>query len=237
MTQNPKLPEPVVAGVRRPPQFSIRFLLLLTTLVAAITALAVAFGTPALPPLVGLTWTGLNCWGKLAYFQQSKRAQSAWILAAWVVFLISLALPAVDVFADMYGWQAAWTVACIDFSATCALFGISLESNNVDSPWLAILLYTPMNLGNLILILAPILVWPLRHRGQRAVMNTVAICTGVIWPYFLFANDPDVLYGFYVWCLAFAIFFSAHRLSWRIWWGMLAVMVAFEILFLFEPKF
>ena len=208
----------------RPPQFTLRFLFLLTAVVAATTALAVGWGISTLPASIGMAVSAANAAGMLAYVQRHTQARAAIVTAAWGFFLLSLALPSVIVFGEVSGWAAAWTVLTIIPNVIAHILGFNDPSESMVKPIGALLLYGPLSVANFILILAPLCLWLQRYRWSWWITQIAPICASAAWIIFALDDGTKALVGYYVWCASFLIFISSQRIAWQTWCGMMATI-------------
>ena len=170
-------------------QFSLWELFALMTFVALATALAVAYGPGTLLNSFGLMLAWLNMRGAFQGLQQGGR-QRAILGLAWVMFLGSLALPAIKIFGPVSGVSAAW-------------FALMLP---VESLWKHKLfrglpIYVAINIASGLMFLLPLIIWRL-GRGKGLWLSS-ALCAAMPVSWSFAWNPNDLLVGYYVWSISF----------------------------------
>ena len=94
----------VIQPAGQPPlQFGLRHLFGLTTISAIAAWLVAGYGPGTLVTSVGLLIAWLNQCGAFESLQSGRR-QSVLLWLAWATFLVSLALPSIQVFGPVYGY-------------------------------------------------------------------------------------------------------------------------------------
>ncbi|MBN1449707.1 MAG: hypothetical protein JW963_01715 [Anaerolineales bacterium] len=144
----------------------------------------------------------------------------AW--AAWIAFLVSLFLPVhwftypiIQKFSSepvMYGWKFALT-----FLGDMFLFLFLLIPSGFDIESLVYLVFTVIyNLGNMLLILAPLLPNKFSRPLLRKIhLRTVFVCTLAAIAYKYVENIQlgySLYSGYYVWVLAYTLLLIASIL-------------------------
>ncbi len=219
--------EPPFDRVATPrPQFSIRFLLLLTTAVAAALGLALAKGWNTLPLSLGLIWATMNAAGVLRFVQHTPRARSNWIWLAWLLFLLSLCLPAAKGCNNelIYGWEVATASAMAEAEGIykVATWDEELQQEqNWGNLGRQIYVVTMINLCNLALILAPLAIVLFHYDRGYWMTNLVAVTAVLAWA-FIVGDNHMPMSGYFVWCLSSAVMIAARPLPWSIW-GLMMV--------------
>ncbi|MBM4004166.1 MAG: hypothetical protein FJ295_12900 [Planctomycetes bacterium] len=202
--------------LRSPFQFSIRGLLLFTTVVAVLLGLAltVSIGASLFGLIVALA--AANCWGLFDHLQSGPRRKLVFG-AAWIGFAVALMLPAVNAgcsgggSTSLYGWQTA-------YYALCAQPETFMETVTATSPaqaansGIGFYCYAQMNAANLMLILVPILMLRWRLTNGIALFHYWAV-TGVPALGYTHDHAKDLLLGFYVWVLTHALLVTVMPLS------------------------
>jgi hypothetical protein len=170
-------------------QFGLRHLFGLTTLAAIATAVALHSGPGTLLTSGGLIVAWLN-WCGAFHAVQSGRRQVLLLWLAWGLFLLSLALPSVKIFGDVYGWGAAWMALVLPLEA--------IRKGNLAP---ALLWYAVMDIANIVALGIPLLIWRLnRGRGQFA---SGLLAAAMVGPWIV--AGPEMLTGYYVWSASFLI--------------------------------
>lgn len=124
----------------------------------------------------------------------SKRSGRTLCLVGWLLFFVSLGLPAFAVFAPVWGWQCAYVYLLGSFSD---LVAFSLSA------------------GNLLLILSPLfLAKARRHSSQQFI--SLLLLAAALWAScwgILLSGAFQV--GYYVWALSFWLVTVGSLLHWR----------------------
>lgn len=170
-------------------QFRLSDLFALTTLAAIAAAVAAACGPGTLLLSAGVMLAFINWRGAFTPLQ-SGQLQAILLGLAWCSFLISLALPSVQVFGPTPGWVAAWVSITAPLTA---IWKCDFAEPNV-------LGYFGIGLANVLMALLPVLLWRLR-RGHGQWFSA-ALCIAMVFPWSVGWNTP-MLVGYYVWCSAF----------------------------------
>jgi hypothetical protein len=193
-------------------QFRLSDLFALTTLAAVAAGVAAACGPGTLLLSAGVVLAFVNWRGALAPLQHGRR-QVIVLGLAWCTFLISLALPSIQVFGPVAGWGAAWFAIAAPVEA--------IRKNGFTEP--ALLWHFGIDLANAWMALLPLLMWRLRH--GHGEWFSAGLCIAMIFPWSVGWNTP-MLVGYYVWCCAFYLALCALPLRWQ----TLATMVLLAVL-------
>lgn len=191
-------------------QFGLKHLFGLTTIAAGAAALVAWFGPGTLLTSVCVLVAWLNLCGLFNRLQSGTRqATSLW--CAWAIFLISFALPSMNVFGPVLGWGAAWFVLLAPVDA--------LRGEKQVVP--ALLWFLWMDAANLLGGLLPVLVWRI-GRGQGQWLGTAfclaMVSTGtVLW-------DNAMLVGYFVWCGSFLLALAALPMRTKTFLAMLGAV-------------
>ena len=134
MASSPAQPAP---SLSRPPQFSLRGMLLLTAAVAVGCALISWLGVVWLPLVLGMTLYLANYLGMFGLLQRRVVAQTALYLAglAWAVSMVMPIKP--NYFRWGYGWDIAWDGVRV---WSDGLRGNIFPLSSVQPPWVRLLL-------------------------------------------------------------------------------------------------
>jgi hypothetical protein len=212
-----------------PPQFTLRVLFLAISLVGAALGLVVWRGIGTLPCSFGLIVSWMNVAGRLE-FAQTKKGRPKWFGLAWLLFIVSLFLPAVEGCSggNIYGWEAAISVMSAEARMVGQIYESEAEDNGAEDspseddilrPTLGFIYYTLINLGNVFMLLLPLFLWRLHRDKGRGLGNVFCFCALSVW--LLGWDGGHLLVGYAVWCLSFAAVFVAYRLRWRTFVGLL----------------
>jgi hypothetical protein len=191
-------------------QFSLRQVFELTTLAAITSALAAAFGPGTLVASGGIIVAWLNLRGAFVAIQCEPRQQMA-IWVAWLVFLVSLALPSVHVLNPVYGLWAAWYA-----------YAIPVEGLLRHEPLhFGLIIYLSINVANVLIVLLPLVVWIRALKIKNWLTTALCFTMPAAW---CFAWQPDpLLSGYYVWCASYVLASMATRISPATFAGMVIV--------------
>lgn len=215
--------------MERPLQFRLVHLFVLTTLSAVAAACFTAWGVGTLPMSVGLIAAWLNACGAFRAVQRGRR-QAVLLWIAWVVYLLSLALPCMQIFSSpIRGWEAAWAVLGLPLNAVTEGKGLGLLGllHSPGGLW-----YLLLNLANLLAVSLPLLIWRLRRGGGQWL--ALALCLAATGPWSV-AWDGSMGVGYYVWCASFLIAVVALPLNrWQLA-GMAAMALASVVVVLTMP--
>jgi hypothetical protein len=193
------MPQPqVVPG--RGWQFSLRQIFELTTLMAVASAVASAFGPGTLVASAGVIVAWLNLRGAFQAIQCERRQRMA-LGAAWLVFLLSLALPSVQVFNPVYGLWAAWYAYAIPIEAIL----------RHEPPRLNWLVYLLINAANILMLLLPLVIWAQSRKFGQWLQTALCLTMPATWC--LAWRMEGLLVGYFVWCASFAVALMAMRIS------------------------
>lgn len=214
-------------------QFSLFELMAITTGASIAAAVASVRGLPSLVLSTCTLTTLANCAGRLARWQ-TPAWQRKWVYLGWLLFLVSLGLPAVKGCDDkyVYGWNLAGGLAAGEAEgvwklATSREAWSEFFAEPADSTQAA-LLFTSLNLLNLTLLALPLAAWYWRRNSQGSGRATTVWVTclllGGAWGWGLSWADDNrdgLLVGYYVWSAAILVVVSHRRLPWK---SLLAVI-------------
>ena len=196
-------------------QFSLLHLFELTTLSAAVAALAVTCGPGTLMTSAGISLAWLNMRGAFENVQSGRR-QAAILGLAWVTFLVSLALPSITVFGPVLGFSAAW------FSIAGPIESL-LRYGQLP---LGVIVYLAIDLANVLMLLLPLLIWwQSRGRGQ---WHGAMLCIAMVAPWCVawdVSGTSGLLIGYYIWCVSFGIALVAIRIRRQVLVAMLVMTI------------
>ena len=185
-------------------QFRLRHVFSLTTFAAIAAALVRIRGLGTLVVSAGLVLVWLNWLGAFDRFHQG-RPRMIVLSLAWLTFLISLALPSIEVFGPINGGMAAWLAITLPWYAI-------MEGK---PPLHAMFVYMGIDVANVLMLLLPLLMWRLsRGRGQAL---SAALCIAMVAPWCVSGGDVGgVLIGYYVWTASFGMAALGLRISTRL---------------------
>jgi len=197
MTAGPAPPTPVPAAAW---QFRLWHLFALTAVVAVAAGLARAVGPGVLPLALGVAMLGGHAAGLFRPLAQG-RIQTAIFLAAWVLFLASLALPAIVIFQDpVRGGALAWFV----------LVG-ALPHAARDMQWFALSYMAALDLANGLAAALPLVAGRLRQGRGQILVWLVCIAAPSTWV--IMDRGQHLYVGYYLWCASFLAVLAALPLS------------------------
>jgi hypothetical protein len=206
--EKPPLEPTLIPSTLPPWQFGLKHLFILTTLAAFAAAVAATFGPKTLVASTGVILAWCNLSGAFRYFQQG-RPQAALLAIAWITFLISLALPCINVFGPVFGWAAAW------FTLTAPLNAI--RNNAIIQP--AMPIFLAIDAANTLALGLPLLIWRIRNGGGQRM--SAALCLTMVGAWVMW--DSPMLVGYYVWCLSFFLALAAIPVNRWLFAGMTAL--------------
>ena len=196
-------------------QFSLFSLFELTTAAAIAAALVAAQGWGTLVLSTGLTLAWFNVRGSFVRWQ-TPRGQVWLFSAAWVLFVVSLLLPALEVFSSyVFGWQAAAFMAQVEWEGFAdASSRKNWLERNILSSLLSFCWLTMMNATNLLMLFSPLTLWRLRRGKGQLLANALAVTCVAAWvvPF----GEPGYFVGCYVWCASMMLLLVARRMTWRV---------------------
>jgi len=212
-TAHPKSPPVAQSVVSRAWQFQLWHLFGLTTIAAVAAALVARYGAGTLLTSVGLLVAWLNACGAFEHVQTGHRRPTlVWL--AWSTFLASLTLPSIRVFGPVLGFWAAWYAIFLPVEV--------IRRHEELKPGL--ILFAAINMANLLILVLPILLWPLPRKYMHPLLPVLCIVMVAPW---CFSWKEPMLVGYYVWCASFIIALIAIPI--RTW--ILIAMVAAAVLF------
>jgi hypothetical protein len=213
-------------------QFSLFSLFELTTVAAIAAALVAGKGWGTLVLSTGMTLAWFNVRGSFAGWQTPR--PQCWLFgAAGVLFVVSLCLPALVVFGDVYGWAAAFTIANEEWKGITDWLAVDNRSLTEDiSRILAFVWITLMNGANLSMLLSPLTLLRLRRGKGEWLANGQAITSVAAW--FVLFDSNDFLVGSYVWCASMMLPLIARRMTWCVFIAMFATALIFCVVIWLE---
>lgn len=216
-------------------QFSLRGMLLLTTVAAVSAAIAAARGIGSLLLSLGVTLTAFNSAGYLRHLQ-TARWRPRWVYLGWLVFLTSMFLPAARGCGNSTsaGWEVAWICGASQVDAVVKLATQEDERDNLarqvaQAPMQTLLPHVyllVLNVSNVVMLLSPAawLLW--RQDRGRILLGVLVVGASCGWSITWSSDDASKMeYGYYVWCAAMMLVLTAQRIPWRqaiISWCLLA---------------
>lgn len=230
--------EPEVAA---PWQFSLWGMMVVMTMAAVAAAVAATRGVQSFVLSGGVTLTALNAAGFLRYWQ-TARWRPRWVGLGWLLFFVSLFLPSMQGCNTerLEGWEVAWVCGLAQFDS---LEKLALEPESRQefldelakpsvNPIVAQLFMLSINLANVTMMLVP-LVW-LAWRRDRARWVLGVLLVGATSACSLTWNPDadDLLYGYYVWCVAMMLVLASQRIPWKYAvaaWSLLAARLTLDL--------
>jgi hypothetical protein len=194
-------------------QFTLWHIFVVTTGVGIAAAVARAFGLGTLAISMGLLVALLNWLGAFQVLQTGRR-QSTVLVFAWLTFLVSLALPALEVFGPISGAEAAWAALVMPWEVI----------TGHGPPAKGLLVFLAADTANLMMVLLPLGIWRLA-RGRGGVFCTI-LCLSMVAAWGMGWNSR-MLVGYYVWSASFMIALTAIPI--RPW--TLAAIIALAVSF------
>lgn len=210
-------------------QFGLADLFLLTTGIAAATALATWKSIGTLPMSVGVIAVLFKL-ARRGPFAKEIGARRKWVMAAWGLFVVSLLLPTAKGCNNkyIYGWQASSMAVGAEVDMIRKVIAPEDESEFWTEPAqtvMGVLFFSLINIGNLAMLLLPL--W-YRIGKRRGYSEPPAWCASVFvlsatsaatfgW------DNGTLLVGYYVWSLSFLV----ALVNMRIRWWMVGVMVGY----------
>src|SRR5262245_21501359 len=201
MTLTPTLPIPKT-------QFRLWHLFALTTIAAVAAAFAVYFGPGTLVLSVGLIIAWLNVCGLFQVVQHGRK-QAVVLWLAWLAFLVSLALPSVQVMKPVSGAWAAWFVIAMPVESV-------LKNREIRLSWI---IFLGVNIANSLMVLLPLLIWR-KSRGLGQWL-TSALCIAMPAVWCIACNPKGLLVGYFVWSASFGLALIALPIRWPVFAAML----------------
>lgn len=207
-------------------QVSLRDLFVLTSFVAAASALAVRWKPGVFVPAIGLFLTVASMCGRFTWLHAPERRQGV-TRSAWLLFAGALILPAVTVQGcqaqpvTLYGWQVAWhaSAACLEPVETARTWIAQPETRTWDQArtW-AFECWSVcwMNFPNVIMALS---LAAGRWRGTRWddwLLPGLAAAAAISWCWAILGDLlPELRIGYFVWATAITLMFLSYRTTWR----------------------
>lgn len=191
-------------------QISLRALFLLVTYFNIGTWLAVLWNPGVIVPMVGLFLTWLSYRGYL-WRLRTASARPKSFASAWILFLSSMALPALLVPGCngpptvQYGWEVSWS-------------GVLMLAKGVEQTWTGTmpqavgdLMYAFfVNLPNVLMLLSPVLYFR-QQRSKGSELVTWWGCGAAATWFWAVVGAGQFRIGYYVWSLAISLeFFRRH---------------------------
>jgi hypothetical protein len=196
-------------------QFKLWHIFALMTYAAIATALVRLRGPGTLVASSGVLIAALSWLGAFEPLQ-SGRAQQVVLGLAWLAFVLSLALPSIQVFGPVLGAHAAWASLLAPLNVFQA----------PDPHGEALVFYLPTNMANLTMSALPLVMWRVAH-GKGQVLCAVLAVT-MVWPWCLGWNSR-MLIGYYVWCASFMAVLLAIRMPAWVVFAMGLIVAFFAI--------
>ena len=195
-------------------QFRLWHLFALTTYVAVVLGIATWQGPPTLMVTLGL---GLALLSHLKAFEPFQRGRTPLVLVglAWVTFLVSLCTPCATGLTTILGWEAAWFYY---WAPVSEMFDKDQTLQPVAWPWVV-----SVDLSNLLQALLPLYLWRLRQ-GRGRVLATLN-CLAMVAPWITLIFAPQLLVGYYLWCISFMLLVIAVPVSRGTLIGMIGLAV------------
>jgi hypothetical protein len=148
-------------------QFKLWHAFVVMTHVAVAAAVSRAFGSGTLVISTGLLVALLNWMGAFDLFQ-TGRPQSIILGLAWLMFLVSLALPAMEVFGPILGASAAWAAVILPWRVI---------TDSGPNGW-GLVAFLALDIANLLMALLPFEIWRLARGDGRAY--SVVLCLAMV---------------------------------------------------------